>query len=175
MDGIDLVTMLENLSRSLFSVQRLITGLGYLLGIVFIINALYKTKSTFGSKGGAHGSIAEPLGYFIMGVALLYLPSTLDTVSATFFGSNNILQYSKYNAYDIYSAMRVLIQTIGIIWFIRGCVLLVHATHPSAQKGHKGDDRKGLLFLIAGIFAVHFDTTLGALNYAFNVLMTWVW
>lgn len=157
MNSTDLVSMIGNLSRSLFSVQHFISGLAYLLGIVFFYAALTKLK-----KAGVHGSHEKlfiPVAYLLGGVALLYFPSTLAVLSNTTFGTGNILQYSSYNPYNIYSSMGLLIRTIGGIWFVRGCVLLVHASEPGVQHGPKG-----LVFLCAGILAINFDNTVAFLG-----------
>ncbi|AHE66356.1 hypothetical protein Loa_00788 [Legionella oakridgensis ATCC 33761 = DSM 21215] len=67
--------------------------------------------------------------------------------------------YSNYNPYNIYSAMRVVIRTAGLIWFVRGCVLLVHASEPGVQHGPKG-----LAFLCAGVLAINFEGTVAVVN-----------
>jgi hypothetical protein len=163
---IDLVTMMGNLGRSLFEVQALITGFGYTLGIVFFMVAIGKAKEV--AESPSQGNKFIPLAYLGMGAALLYLPSTLDTLSNTLFGSGNVLAYTQtYNPYSIYSSMRLLIQTSGLIWFVRGCVLMAHASHPGEQHGPKG-----LTFVFAGILAMNFEATIGWLNYAMNGLIT---
>lgn len=166
MSNTDLVTMIGNLGRSLFEVQALITSFGYILGIVFIMVAISKGKEVAEAPG--QGSKFIPLAYLGMGAALLYLPSALESFSNTLFGSSSILQYTTpYNPYDIYSSMRLLIQTAGLLWFVRGCVLMAHSSHPGEQHGPKG-----LVFIISGILAMNFEATIGWLNYVMNSLMT---
>ena len=62
--------------------------------------------------------------------------------------------------------MRILIQTAGLIWFVRGSLLLVRASEPGKQEGIKG-----LLFVIFGVFAVNFNFTVDALNGMFAYFM----
>ena len=62
--------------------------------------------------------------------------------------------------------MGLVIQTAGIIWFMRGCVLLVQGSNPSKQEG-----AKGMTFIGAGILAMNFQYTIGIVNYAMNGLM----
>lgn len=154
MNSADIVSMIGNLSRSAFPLQRLLSGLAYLIGIVFFMIAISKLRKIAGSGGRSQERAFIPLAYFLGGAALLFLPSAVSTLSNTTFGAGNILQYASYSPYDIYSSMTVVIQTAGLIWFIRGCVLLVSASEPGVQHGSKG-----LLFLCAGIFAMNFQTT----------------
>ncbi|KTD23172.1 hypothetical protein [Legionella londiniensis] len=165
----DIVTMIGNLSRSLLAVQALITGLAYLIGILFMWTAISKLRKIGDarSRGGSHEKMFIPIAYFLGGAALLFLPSAITVLSTTTFGYGNVLQYSQYKPYDIYSSMKVVILTVGLIWFVRGCTLLVHASQPGIQHGPKG-----LAFLCAGILAINFEGTIAALNYVMNNLIT---
>jgi hypothetical protein len=106
-----------------------------------------------------------PLAYLIGGGALLYLPTTLVVVSNTTFGENTVLQYGAVNPYDIYNSMKLVISTAGLLWFVRGCVMLVHASEPGVKDGPKG-----LAFLFGGVLAMNFESTGDALNYMLNQL-----
>ena len=64
--------------------------------------------------------------------------------------------------------MGLLIRTAGILWFVRGCVLVAHASEPGTQEGPKG-----LAFICAGVLAMNFDNTISVLNYILNSVMTW--
>ena len=63
--------------------------------------------------------------------------------------------------------MGILIRTGGLLWFVRGCVLIAHASQPGTQQGGKG-----LLFILAGILAMNFDNTIAMVNSALNSLFT---
>lgn len=166
MSNTDLVTIIGNISRSLIPMQSLITGVGYVVGILLVVTAVLKFRET--AEGGGHGShIFIPLVYFIGGAALIFLPSAVGTLSATVFGNGNILQYTPYSPYDIYGAMSVVIRTAGAIWFVRGCVLLVHSSEPGVQEGPKG-----LTFLFAGILALNFEGTFAMVNYIVDQLLS---
>ena len=167
----DLVTMLSNLSSSLPAVQNLLGGLSYLLGLTFIMSALgkFRQNQEKGPQGGESSKSWTPYAYFLSGAAMLYLPSMLGSLSNTLFGAGtSILEYSGYNPYNIYNAMEILIGTIGIVWFLRGCVLLAHSSNPDQGKSSHG--LKGLLFLIAGLGAINFHSTVNMLNYALGQL-----
>ncbi len=159
MSIIDLTTILGNLAQSLLSIERLVEGLGYMLGIGFVISGLVRlTKINKYSHDGPSAPLANILG----GAVLIFLPSAANVMSNTFFGTSNILAYANYSRFNFYDSMGVLIQTAGIIWFVRGAVLLVHASEPGKQKGFKG-----FLFVIAGVFAMNFALTVSALNTLF--------
>lgn len=164
---IDLIEMIGNLSRSLFSVERLLTGLAYLIGLVFFMVALMKLRKVAAAGRGSQEKMIIPLAYFLGGAILLYIPTSLNMLSNTVFGVGNILQYTKYNPYDLYASIRVLIQVAGLIWFIRGTVLVVHASDPGVQHG-----AKGLAFLFAGVLAINFESTTSFLATVMNFIVS---
>lgn len=158
----DLVAMIGNISQSLFPVQSLISGLAYLLGILFFINAIAKLRKIGDARArsSSHEKMFVPIAYILGASALLYLPSALQALSVTAFGTGNILGYmASYNKLDITDSMQVVIQTAGLIWFVRGCVLLVHSSDPSFKQGPKG-----LAFLCAGVLAMNFEATVSTVN-----------
>lgn len=163
----ELITMIGNLSRSLYAVQHLLTGFAYMLGIVFIMTALAKLKKIGEAAGHSQESTFVPIAFFLGGAALLFLPSTWTALANTTFGQGNILQYTNYNPYDLYSSMTLVIQTAGVIWFIRGCVLLVHASEPDGKHG-----TKGFIFVCAGVLAMNFQNTGSAITAVINYIMT---
>jgi hypothetical protein len=166
----DIVTMLENIARSFEAIQHLVGGLAYILGLTFIFIAFMKFKE-IGEKIGGQSSnekIFVPTAYLLLGAALLFLPSALQLMSNTVFGTTNVLEYKKYSNIDIYHAMSVLIRTAGLIWFVRGCVLLAHASEPGVQHGPKG-----FTFLIAGILAVNFEVTVAYFNHVMDSITTY--
>ena len=165
MGNLDLISMLGNLSAAMNSVQSLISGLGYVFGVLFILHAIFKLKETIGSAKNAQTGLNVPLAYLVAGSALIYLPSIVNTLAESFFGSSSALQYTAAQPINIYQYMRVIIATAGVIWFVRGCVLLAHASDPhSGRKGSKGIGAKGLSFLVMGVFATHLDATVSALE-----------
>jgi hypothetical protein len=166
----DLITIIGNVSQSLYPIQKFISGLAYLIGFLFFITAFEKLKK-IGDKRAQSSSqekMFTPMMYMLMGAMLLYLPSVLHTLANTAFGVGNVISYTNYNPTNIYSAMGLLIRTAGILWFVRGCVLVAHASEPGTQEGPKG-----LAFICAGVLAMNFDNTISVLNYILNSVMTW--
>lgn len=157
----DLITIFGNLSKSLYPVQHLITGFAYLLGIAFFISSITKffKMADHRARSSSHERAFVPLMYMLMGAALIYLPSTLQTMANTAFGVGNVLTYNYSNPSDIKNSIGLLIRTAGLVWFVRGCALLVTASQPGTQQGPKG-----LAFLVAGVFAMNFDNSMAFVN-----------
>ena len=161
--NIDYITMLGNLSQSLDPIQRLITWLSYLIGLIFVMKALFKFKKV--STHGSREHIFSPIMYFSIGALLIFIPTTLEVMSNTAFGSGNILAIP-FNKFDVRSSIILLIRTIGLVWFIRGCVLVAHASEPGKNHG-----LKGMLFIISGLFAINFEGTVAMINWTLHNLL----
>jgi hypothetical protein len=161
----DLVTIIKNLNP----MQSLIAGFAYLLGILFFITAIKKFKKIGDKRGHAPSQekMFSPVMYMLMGAFLVYLPSVLEVMANTAFGVGNIMSYAPHNPANIYNAMVILIRTAGLLWFVRGCVLITHASEPGAKK----EGPKGLLFLFAGILAMNFQNTMAMLDYIMTSLI----
>ncbi|MFT4060701.1 MAG: type IV secretion protein IcmC [Legionella sp.] len=161
MTTMDLITILGNISQSLYPVQRLITGGAYLLGILFFIISIMKFMKigNHRAQSSSNEKMYSPMIYLFFGSILLYLPSALNLAANTAFGVGNVLTYTDYNPTNIYSSMGLLIRTAGVLWFVRGCVLVAQASEPGTQQGPKG-----LVFIIAGILSMNFDNTIAMLN-----------
>lgn len=168
MDMTSLIEMLGNLSRSLGSMEKLVAALAYIVGIFLMIEGLFKFKISAESTHGQQGGFWKPFVYILMGSALIFLPSMITVLSNSTFGYTNVLQYTPItNPYDIYQAIYILLQFSGLIWFVRGCVLLVYSTAP----GEHDFGAKGLAFIVAGILAMNFVATMGAVNFILNKIV----
>ena len=73
----------------------------------------------------------------------------------------------QYDPYSIYNSMGIMVQTAGLIWFVRGTMLLVQSSDPGSEGGPKG-----LVFVIAGILAMNFGSTVSAVNYIVGRLLS---
>lgn len=160
----DLIHILGNIAISFLQLERLFSAAGYVMGIIFIITGLVKLQKV--NRNGRE-RMAVPVFFIAGGAALLYLPSTLDTLSQTVFGNFNVLQYAPiYDIYDVNNSIRTLIKTVGVICFVRGSVLLVDAAEPGEQHGIKG-----FVLIVSAIFSMNFDATISMLNTWFIYLM----
>lgn len=168
--------VLKNLAGSLEDIQLLISGAAYLMGIGFIFKAIYSLK-IYGearTMTSSHTNIKEPLIYLLVGAVLLYLPTGVDVILATTFGSNaEILAYAPINSkssqlQSLFGAgspigrpLTMLIQVIGLIAFIRGWVLIARGASQGQQPGGTG---KGLMHVFGGILALNIVKTMEVIN-----------
>ncbi|NCT56156.1 MAG: type IV secretion protein IcmC [Legionella sp.] len=168
---IDYIDILKNLRESLAPIQMMLTGLAYVLGFALMLIAFTKFRkiANAGHQSSSQEKLFVPVTYMGIGVGLIFLPSSFSVLANTFFGAANVLAYSAPNDYTELSIMTFFIQTAGVLWFIRGSILLAHASEPGVQHGSKG-----LTFIFAGILAMNFEATFEALNamldYFFSVM-----
>lgn len=162
MNAPSLSEILGNISQTLGPIQGLLSTLAYIFGLLLYYAAIQKLRiiGDFHARGASHEKMFIPVTYILMGSLLFYLPTALHIFTATAFGTGSILQYGNTNPYNIQNSISNLLQVVGFIWFIRGCILLAQASNPGVQHGPKG-----LAFLCAGIFAINIDKTTGAINY----------
>lgn len=164
--SIDIQTMLVNLSKSLVPVQSLMTGTAYMFGIILIYNAFDKLRTMMNAGSRSQEHMMVVVAYLLGGGALLFLPSMVTVLANTFFGVNNVLQYASFQNYGILGAIKIMIQTAGVIWFFRGVILLVHASEPGGDEGPKG-----FAMMLAGIFGIYFDETMVWVTSMVNLIM----
>jgi hypothetical protein len=164
---IDLIGILTNLRASLAPIQMMLTGFAYVFGISLVLASLSKLHKIAGAghQSPSQEKMFVPLTYMAIGTGLIFIPSSISVLSNTLFGSANVLAYSSNNDATVMSLMTFLIQTAGVLWFIRGSILLVHASEPGVKEGSKG-----LTFIFAGILAMNFETTFEMLNTTFTYL-----
>lgn len=162
----DFITIIGNLTKSLLPIQALIAGLSYCFGIAFFITALFHLHKIGGTSRSSNAeNTFVPIAYLLAGTALVFLPSAMGGLANTAFGTGNILQYTDFNRLNIINSMNIMIKTAGLLWFVRGCVLLAHASEPGVQHGSKG-----MAFLCAGVLANNFQSTIVFLNWAMDKL-----
>ncbi len=163
---------LSTITSSLYSVEQLITAGAYIMGISFIIKALYSMKALAESKTqqSSHGSLKEPLFYLLSGAMLLYLPTAVQIFLNTTFGEGaQILAYAPIDSGSsilnslfgqnstVGAVIALVIQVIGVIAFIRGWVLIARSASQGQQPGGTG---KGLAHVFGGILAMNIVGTL---------------
>jgi len=168
--------VLINIASNLVPVQRLVTGTAYLLGIGFAFKAIFALKTLGEARtmtSSHNGSVKEPLIYFLVAAVLLYLPTAVEITLNSTFGSSSILQYAPVDSPNksldalfgssslVGEALSVIIQTIGVIAFVRGWVLIARSASQGQQPGGTG---KGLVHVFGGILAMNIVGTLEIVN-----------
>lgn len=166
--------MFANIATNMLSFQRLITGAAYVMGISFAFKAIYSLKIYGEARTmmSSHTSIKEPVMYLIVAGMLVYFPTGLSMMLMTTFGSTSILQYAPietsnsamnvfFGSSRIGRPLSIMIQTIGIIAFIRGWVLIARSAAQGQPPGGMG---KGLMHVFGGILAMNIVATLQMIN-----------
>ena len=129
-------------------------------------------------EGKAHMSqghtMKEPILYLTSGAMLLYLPSAMDVILQTVYGSEEILSYNDIQGgntiIDILfgssglfgGGLVVFIQLIGLIAFVRGWVML--AKSANQQSGHQGGLGKAAMHIFGGILAINIVQTINIID-----------
>lgn len=154
----DIGSILINIGNSLNAVVKLVTGSCYLIGLLLVWTSIKKLKGIADKRAryASGGKMFIPMSYLLGGAVFIYLPTALNIAHNTFFGMGSPIAYGNWlqefvGQYgDIAFVSIRLLQAAGIIWFVRGTLLLVQASEPGVQHGPKG-----LAFLVGGIFAMN--------------------
>lgn len=84
-EGNTIGTMASNITATLGSVGKLITGVSYVSGLGFAIGAILKFKQH--KDNPTQVQIGHPIGLLFIAIALLFLPSLLKVAGSTAFGT----------------------------------------------------------------------------------------
>ncbi len=170
----DLQQMMLNLSQSLPPIWKLVTAISYLLGIGFIMRAVYALKiyGDMRTQASQNPSIKTPLIFFVVGAALIFLPSTKSVVLTTIFayGTPQPLSYTSSNpliSTQIVAVVMQIVQLVGLISFIRGWMILAQAT--SGGGGQQHTFGKAMTHIIGGILAINVEGTKELLQATFGL------
>ena len=152
------------------------TGAAYLIGLAFAFKAIYSLKMFGESKSmmsQGHSSLKEPAIYLVVAAIFIYFPTGLAIMLNTTFGSSSILQYAPVNSSSqaistlfgsgstVGRPLALIIQTIGVIAFVRGWVLIARTASQGQPPGGTG---KGLMHVFGGILAMNIVATLEIIN-----------
>lgn len=165
----------DNLIASFFSIEKLVTGTAYLMGIAFAVKALFCLKVYGESRTQMSGqaSIKEPLVYFLVSAMLLFLPTSFETFMNSTFGYSQILAYSPTtNGSAILTTLfgqnspfgytvSLAVQVVGVIAFVRGWVLIARSATSGQPPGGTG---QGLTHVFGGILAMNIVGTMQMVN-----------
>lgn len=166
--------ILRNIAETLAPVERMITGMAYVMGIAFAFKAIYSLK-VYGEARtmmASNASLKEPLTYLLVAAVFIYLPVAMQVLLTTTFGESTILEYAPLNspnsALGIFGSdsavgrpLSLIIQVIGLIAFVRGWVLIARG---AGQGGQPGTTGKGLMHVFGGILAINIVKTLEIIN-----------
>jgi intracellular multiplication protein IcmC len=169
----DLIGMILSFAESLSGLSYLITACTYLLGVFFVVSALYKLKELGDHRSMMSQSmdISSPIIKMFVGAGLIWWPTLIDVTTYTFWGTSSPLSYQPSHGYELDSVIEVAFEVfrlVGIIAFIRGWYYMAKSGEQGAQQGMVG---KGLTHIIGGILAYHMGATVRVFmnTFGFNV------
>ncbi|MDR3477263.1 MAG: hypothetical protein P4M14_04455 [Gammaproteobacteria bacterium] len=161
----DAGTMLQNFSLTAPQLMHLVTALAYVLGIFFIVKGIIELKKVGEARTMMSGekNILGPVIFIVIGTMLLYIPSSIQVGTSTFWASTTPLSYVT-NSNDPWQSIihdaYLIIQLIGTIAFIRGLILLTHLS----ERGQQGNFGRAMAFIIAGILCINFYSFILVVN-----------
>jgi intracellular multiplication protein IcmC len=168
------VNVLNNIATNVPAIDKMLTGGAFIMGLGFAVKALMCLKEMGEQRTmmSNRSSLKEPFLYFLVASMFLYLPSALATLMNTTFGYSSVLAYAPVDGNSALSglfgsgsaagqALARIIQTIGLIAFIRGWILIARAGGQGQQPGGMG---KGLIHIFGGVLALNIVGTLQMVN-----------
>ena len=169
---------LTNIISSLLSIEKLVTGTAYLIGISFVIKALYSLKSYGEAKSqmSNHGSMKEPAVYMFVGGMFIYFPTGFEVLMNTTFGYSQVLAYAPISSNNTIIntlfgqgspfgyTLALIVQVVGVIAFVRGWILIARSASQGQPPGGVG---QGLMHVSGGILAMNI---IGTIRVIYNTL-----
>ncbi|CAM4428124.1 MAG: hypothetical protein LEGION0398_MBIBDBAK_00467 [Legionellaceae bacterium] len=159
-------TFFTNFSKLSGNFQRLITGITYLLGLMFAFKGVYALKLYGEARTmmSNHANLKIPAIYLLVSAVFMYLPTALNTVNQGIFGSDTPLGYrnallTSSRAYleGVFSFIRI----IGLLSFVRGWLILAALAQ---QGGHQNTSGKAMTHIVGGVLAYNIEATITLLQ-----------
>jgi intracellular multiplication protein IcmC len=162
--------VLHNLAQSLLSVEKMLTGGAYLMGIAFALKAVMTLKSHGEQRSSMGASSLKESGiYFFVAAMLLYYPTAFEVIMNSTFGYSNVLAYATLDSTSpilsgifgadnyVGNSLTIIIQVVGLVAFIRGWLLIARSSSQGQGAGNIG---KGMMHVFGGVFAININGTL---------------
>ncbi len=149
-ESFNLESAFSALSSSFYSLEKMLLVLSYIIGLFLALRGVMMYRAfanqTYGSA--QRGEIAGPMVFLIVGIMLIYLPSTMNASLQTIFGTSEIGQLSSLASYqspdssenwlNLQNIFVKYLKLVGRIAFLRGWIILSKMWHPGAQPGSIG-------------------------------------
>ncbi|MDD3182887.1 MAG: hypothetical protein PHD48_08815 [Alphaproteobacteria bacterium] len=174
--GLDV--MMQNFVKNIHApMMILVSYISILVGLVYIVRALYKAAKT---GSGAQGSDPKSIiTHLVIGAILISTGTSFSDVMKSLFGDNTVTDMFTYNgiawskltgsedvangAKNTVNAVLAFVQIIGIIAFVRGWLVL-----KAALDGGQATVPQGLIFVISGVMAVNIGRMIEIFNATFG-------
>lgn len=156
--------MFQTLANNMQPVMAMTGAIAYVMGFFFVVSALLDFKKIGESHGSGGSGIAGPLIKLFVAMALIYLPTTLETARWTLWNTgkgDSIFQYSPVSDATFDTVLKssvLIIQAIGYIAIIRGFAML-SKVHSQGGQGGQASTGKAVVYIVAGILAVNIVAT----------------
>jgi hypothetical protein len=143
-------------------VERMLFYLVYVMGLFILMDGILGLSSFgAGRHGGSEGQMPS-IVKIVIGTAFIYLPTTIDVLSVSFFGTDALLGYKPIKPIDEYTAVKAIMQVAGVVWFTRGALMSIHASEPGPS-GYKSPFLP-FAYIFAGIASINLDFTVECLD-----------
>ena len=169
----DLLQIIRNIVAALDGLMWLVSAICFLIGFYLTVKALRMARRRHES-GPAMGSWATPISTFVTAAMFLSLPTVLDVLNVSLFGTTARSAYSVFEyadgtigilrdarARELIAGLVAIIQFMGVIAVCRG----IHLLGLSARGGHGPRTfGPGITFVLAGAAATNFPLFVGLIE-----------
>ena len=164
--------VLNNLAQSLQSVEKMLTGAAYLMGLAFALKAVMTLKSHGEQRSSMGASSMKESGiYLLVAAMLLYYPTAFEVIMNSTFGYSTVLAYVPFNTSAPFlgsvlgdnlvgTSLTTIIQVVGLVAFIRGWVLISR----TSQGQGAGNIGKGFMHVFGGVLTININGTLDVIQ-----------
>ena len=152
----DIVTMMLTLDKSFPPLIYMVSAMAYLFGFAIILKVLWALKQYgIGVSMTQQNDLRPLIVQLVVGVLLIFLPSTLKSVLATVYGTDAITGYANLpgTSWQVVSDSLILfVQFVGLVAVVRG---LLHLHRASGGQGQQNLFSKGIIHLIGGALSLN--------------------
>lgn len=175
----DIGTIMSNLKHVIGPLTLMLLAISYTAGVYLIFSGLMMMKKmgNFATQQSQPGELSGPMVKILVGAALIYLPSSTDTITSSLFGSggaslfsnggvsysslgsgSSLLGYMGGDSFNqqwvsIANTLVMYIQFLGLLSFVKGWFIISGTAGHSSQPGVVG---KGITHIIGGVVAMNF-------------------
>jgi intracellular multiplication protein IcmC len=165
---IDFNKIMSNFTRNAPKLIAFAVAISYTVGVWFCYASLQELRvlGQMRTMMPMNFMAAGPAMRFFIGLALLYLPTTVSIFMYTVWGHGYGPEYSSVIEYpappgDIFAPVKqgtiAVVRLVGYFSFIRGFIMLSRATRQQAQPGIIG---KSMAYIFGGILAINIWETI---------------
>jgi len=163
--------MLVTFSSNFPQLKKLIFAFSYLAGFWFIMSAVHKFKMLSNPSSAAQTSAGGVIVQLLMGAMLLALPSFIQMVLYSLWGTESIMKPSGFSngmlSANVERAVVGLIQLLGYVAVVRGLMILARVGR--MQQTGRDSFGKGMMHIIGGILSINIVKTIEVLKNSFGL------